>query len=187
MPTVFSKHVPHAKNDFSAFVSEFINTFSSSSIGADFFEKVGIDEYNQLLREEERGRKKQRKSRSCFREEKVDYSATKWGRFIADPLVQEPDSNKGKLFRRRFRVPFFIFQFLCNICHRANIFEVKDESRILIPLEIKVLICLRVLGRDECMDSVAEFSEVAENTCNKIFHRFIKNFSEKFQKEYMKI
>ena len=60
-------------------VSEFIKTFSSSSIGADFFEKVGIDEYNQLLREEERGRKKQRKSRSCFREEKVDYSATNWG------------------------------------------------------------------------------------------------------------
>ena len=60
MPTVFSKHVPHAKNDFSAFVSEFINTFSSSSIGADFFEKVGIDEYNQLLREEERGKRKKK-------------------------------------------------------------------------------------------------------------------------------
>jgi hypothetical protein len=36
----------------------------------------------------------------------TDYSQTNWGKFIADPRVREPQSKEGKLFRRRFLVPF---------------------------------------------------------------------------------
>ena len=130
---------------------------------------------------------REKKRRSFNREEQIDFSATNWARFIADPEVNDPQSRKDKLFRRRFRLPHFIFVFLCNTCKRENIFEIKAEDRVKIPVEIKILICLRALGRDECMDSVAEFSDVAENTCNKIFHQFVKNFSLKFKNEFIKI
>ena len=93
------------------------------------------------------GRKRGRSSHKL--DPPVDYSNTNWAKFIADDSINDPDSRKGKLFRRRFRVPFHIFNFLCRICKLKNVFEIKDESKVIIPIEIKVLICLRILGRDE--------------------------------------
>ena len=93
-------------------------------------------------------------------ETKIDYQLTNWGRLISDPLVNDPTHLKGKIFRRRFRVPFCLFKFIVSCCKEKNVFEVKDEVRSVIPIEIKVLICLRVLGRDKCFDTIQELSQV---------------------------
>ena len=44
------------------------------------------------------------------RPEKVDFWQSNWGVMILHPDVRDPGTKLGKLFRRRFRVPFFIFE-----------------------------------------------------------------------------
>ena len=61
-----------------------------------------------IVPKQTRSRKKSRFS--------VDYSLTNWGKFVVDPEVRDPDSRKGKLFRRRFRVPYTVFCWICTKC-----------------------------------------------------------------------
>jgi hypothetical protein len=51
-------------------------------------------------------------------------------------------------FRQKFRVPFQLFEILFKICGDNNVFQIKNLVKI--PIEIKLLCCLRVLGRDDC-------------------------------------
>lgn len=49
-----------------------------------------------------------------------------------------------------------------SCCKEKCMYSEKYEVRsVVIPIiEIKVLICLRVLGRDECFDTIQELSQV---------------------------
>ena len=115
------------------------------------------------------GPTKKRKSPELREEFKnIDYSKTKWGLLIRNPLVTFPDNRHGKLFRRRFRLPFQLFEILVKICAEKNISEVKDISRVKIPIEIKLLCCLRVLGRDDCFDAIEEMSDVPEKVLQDV-------------------
>ena len=58
-------------------------------------------------------------------EKYINYSNTNWGKFIRDPLIKVPTSSKGLLFRRRFRVPFALFEYILQLCKDSNVFEVK--------------------------------------------------------------
>ena len=66
------------------------------------------------------------------------------------------------MFRRRFRLPFQLFLILVEICRDNNVFEVTNYSRTKIPIEIKLLCYLRVLGRDDCFDAMEEYSNIPE-------------------------
>ena len=50
----------------------------------------------------------------------TDYGQTNWGKFLADPAVKDPSSPKGRLFRRRFRVPYAVFCWICHKCEEKN-------------------------------------------------------------------
>ena len=130
---------------------------------------------------------KKRKSPELREEFKnIDYSKTKWGLLIRNPLVKFPDNRHGKLFRRRFRLPFQLFEILVKICAEKNIFEVKDLSRVKIPIEIKLLCCLRVLGRDDCFDAIEEMSDVPEKTVWWFFKTFLINFPKELLHEVVR-
>ena len=120
-------------------------------------------------------------------EKYINYSNTNWGKFIRDPLIKVPTSSKGLLFRRRFRVPFALFEYILQLCEDSNVFEVKCKQHILIPIEIKLLICLRIMERGEALDSIAEFFEVSEPYCSTIFHKFIKNFRNNYEGQFIKL
>lgn len=45
------------------------------------------------------------------------------------------------------------------------------------PVDIKLLCCLRILGRDDCFDAIEEHSNVPEKTVWWIFKIFLRNFS----------
>jgi hypothetical protein len=45
----------------------------------------------------------------------------------------------------------------------------KDECRVRIPVEFKVLIALRILGLGNCLDDISELSCVSESTVHQIF------------------
>lgn len=112
-----------------------------------------------------------------------DYRSTEWGKLVTDPRVRDPSSKKGKIFRRRFRVPYAVFSWICTKCRIFNVFEIRRENSVEVPLEIKVLIVLRMLGRGECADTLADLSKVSESHCRTIFLLFVKKYRSFLQHE----
>lgn len=45
-----------------------------------------------------------------------------WAHMLLDPRIQDPTTREGKLFRRRFRVPYPIYVYLLNICNEYRWF-----------------------------------------------------------------
>ena len=130
----------------------------------------------------EESTKKRRK-----REEKIDCWASAWGQLIRHPEVSDCNSAKGKLFRRRFRVPFPLFnEILVPICRQKNIFKTQRKSRI--DIEFKILLVLRILGRGNCADDINEFiPAIGHSTINTIFHVFCQNFVSEFYSKYVNV
>jgi hypothetical protein len=103
-----------------------------------------------------------------------------WGLLISDPSVNDPTSVLGKRFRRRFRVPFPVFNdILLPLAKKHRFFHKTRQSRI--PLAAKVLAALRVLGRDSCADSIAELLQnvIGESTVYTIFQQFVTGMATK--------
>lgn len=80
--------------------------------------------------------------------------------------------------------------FVSDICRRYNWFPECREAfgcvdicgRPLVPLEIKVLGHLRILGRGTCFDGISELSGVSEEIHRVFFHKFNRLFSEVFNR-----
>lgn len=47
------------------------------------------------------------------------------------------------------------------------------------PLEIKLLVCLRILGRGSVADDIVEYTGLGETTVYNIFKTFLTTFTEK--------
>ena len=101
------------------------------------------------------------------------------------PFVSDPNSFEGKKFRRRFRVDYETFRdVLVPLCEEKPIFNCIRTSRI--PVEFKIMIGLRILGRDHDCDTVSELAGVGESTCNTIFKQFVENFSTHYCNDFVK-
>ena len=62
---------------------------------------------------------------------KINYWDTEWGRLMLDPTTMDSKSHNGLKFRRRFRLPFPLFQdVLVPICRDKNIFDIKEENKV---------------------------------------------------------
>ena len=135
--------------------------------------ELAEDEIIKELLTEGVANEKQKKKRRVRINKRVQFSDTVWGQYICDDNVNNPHSREGKLFRRRFRLPFPVFQFFVSLCRQHNIFNSTYESKI--PIEAKVLACLRILGRGNCADDINEMSAtvMGESTINTIFKTFI--------------
>lgn len=75
---------------------------------------------------------------------------------------------------RRFRVPYSVL--VDTIVPECQLYNVFGTSYT-IPVEFKVLVSLRLLGRGNCLDDVEEMSGIPESTCSWIFMKFITNFT----------
>mmetsp|Transcript_110408 Transcript_110408/g.216496 ORF Transcript_110408/g.216496 Transcript_110408/m.216496 type:complete len:380 (-) Transcript_110408:798-1937(-) len=108
----------------------------------------------------------------CVHERTDNFEDTPWMK-----LLNHPSTYRYKLFRRRFRVPCPLFrECLMPLVRSRNIFNMVYASKI--PLEIKVMISLRILGGGSCCDDMCEMSGVGESTCNRIFHTFVVGMSK---------
>lgn len=145
------------------------------------FEAIG----KRVLDRKKAGRKVKRK-RVIHEPRCPDYWATKWGQWLLDPRTRDPDSHQYKAFRNKFRMPFPLFQdiFVPDV-REMNIFPQKYFGSKQIPLEIKCLIALRMLGRGNFANDMEELSFVKMSTVNLIFKHFIKNFSAKLFSRYV--
>ena len=83
-------------------------------------------------------------------------------------------------------MPLPLFKYLVKLCHEYNIFDDINVSKI--PLELKVLGCLRILGRDACSDDVTEVTQsfIAESTMNYVFKKFVNGIVNKIYPIFVK-
>ena len=112
-----------------------------------------------------------------------NYWESVWGKMLLDPTTEDPNSTTAKKFRRRFRVPYPLFQeVIVPQCDEKKVFKATTQGKI--PTAFKVLIALRVLGRDAIGDECEELSLMGESTCHFIFKEFVTNYSKHFYDVY---
>ena len=115
-----------------------------------------------------------------------------WLQMITDPLVDDPTSREGKEFRRKFRVPFPVFKDIVSKCKETNdpIFNygptvIGGQSSI--PLELKILMVLRMLGSGlKLMDAAELTGYMSESSCGLFFRKFCEVFRRFFEHVYIK-
>ena len=76
-----------------------------------------------------------------------------------------PTSSAALLFRRRFRLPYPLFEMLMTDTRKwqCNASTHDVAGRQAIPLELKVLGVLRILGRGSCLNGITELSYISES------------------------
>jgi Plant transposon protein len=132
---------------------------------------------------------------STPRDTKVDFLTSTWGKLLkklsvipGGPLIT---SREGKLFRRRFRVPWAVFIDLLQKCKEKKLFGEHSLKRFdccgssICPYAIKLLGVLRILGRNWCCDDVAEATGMGESTIRRGFLEFCSNFVSNYYDAYI--
>lgn len=102
-------------------------------------------------------------------------------------------TKQGRNFRRKFRVPASLFDFLVSTALHRRLFPEYDNDgsgkdafgRPIATLHVKVLVVLRVLGSGCDFTSVYEGSKVDEQTARKFFHRFNHVFVRSLYREWI--
>jgi hypothetical protein len=129
------------------------------------------------------GRKK-RKTEDEPRSDR-DYWGSTWGKLLKTASVSNPKSKKGKLFRRRFRVPYVVFLHLVQVARDKKWYHDKPFSitgEPLPPLELLMCGVLRILGRGVCFDEVAELCNISETSVRLFFHAYCKHMAQEYPK-----
>ena len=133
----------------------------------------------------------------AFRSQPTDFQNTQWGKLLArlsklndgrGPCVTQ---REGKLFCRRFQVPWQIYCELVVKCNEFNLFGIRSNDTVdlcnhdICPVTIKLLGVLRMLGRNLICDDVAEATGMGESTVRTAFKSFCENFVDCFYDKYL--
>lgn len=106
---------------------------------------------------------------------------------LADPRIKDPTTPQGKKLRCRFRVPFPVFTRLLEMAQVLGFAmqPVDCCGQKGLPLELKVLGVLRVLGRATCFDGIEELSLGSAEAHRSFFHEFNRRFVQKYFDDYV--
>jgi hypothetical protein len=100
------------------------------------------------------------------------------------PDLKVENSSIAKKFRQRFRVPpKILFDVLVPLCE--GIFSTGGKRCF--PIELKIMVSLRILGRDAVADDCNELCGIGGSTCNAIFKQFVKGFSKRDYHQFIRI
>jgi len=146
-----------------------------------------IAQYCATLDEEENDEEPKRWVRR--KERVLDWWQTTWGRLIRCPDVNNTSTYNGKIFRKRFRLPHRLFDYLVQHCKADKVFgdDVDAVGRPSVPVEIKVLGALRTLGRGSLHDDVAEISGADAESHRVWFLKFIEYVATRFKEEFISL
>ena len=113
------------------------------------------------------------------------YWSSVWGRLLMENSQSSPNCSTSKLFRRRFRVPYIIFQSILELVRQQKWYH--DEQfdvckQPLPPLELLLLGVLRILGRGLTFDDVSEYNGISASANRVFFHMFCKNMAQEYNK-----
>ncbi len=112
--------------------------------------------------------------------------ASIWGQLMSDIQLEiattgvNPDSELQKTFRLRFRVPYSMFVDIVQECVVGDVFGTGKKA-YKIGVDFKVLLCLRILGRNYICDSVVKILKTGLITVNRTFKQFVKNYSNLYK------
>ena len=141
-----------------------------------------------------RRRKRPFQRRSPKKNKDVDpWRNNAWLQLLQDNQVKDPKTRQGKDFRRRFRVPYPVFERIVQICRTTGEFifnysPVDVTGQLSIPLELKILAVLRMLGDGTKFMTGSELSSfMSEATLNKFFKDFCSIFRKHFQTVFIKV
>ena len=147
-------------------------------------------EENEINDRKVDGRSQPRPGKSNLHGRK-DYCNSTWGRMLLDDKDQlmKFDSAEAKLFRLRFRVPYKLFIILLD--WTEAFIESKEKTRDCtgrpkVPISLKLLGVLRILGRGICYDGIKELSDMSETTIWNFFHTFCAWFREDIYPKFVK-
>jgi hypothetical protein len=96
--------------------------------------------------------------------------------------VKDPTTREGIFFRRRFRLPFPIFERLMSVIREMKWYNEDHRCRL---LELKVLAVLRRLGRGGPFDDCWDGSGMDGETARVFFHDFCAKFSSTLYHVYV--
>lgn len=155
------------------------------------------EEHVQLLNKDGSIRKVKRKNYDRRPKKKKcnenPWTISPWLKLLLDPETSDANSRQGKEFRRKFRMPLKGFQDLVIKCKETNhslfCYGAVDACGVpSIPLELKLLTVLRILGGGLSCSDGADLTGgiISESECHKFFIGFIHNFSMLFEKEFIK-
>ena len=131
-----------------------------------------------------------RAPRTTFNKESCNW----WKNYInvsEDDSIYTVTSKKAKYFRKRFRVPYAFFEsillpWVYTVWGTENPRDCVGKEGI--PIEIKVLGALRVLGRSSHFDDIADMvgSGDGGEAFRTFFHDFCAKVKDKLYKQYVK-
>lgn len=101
---------------------------------------------------------------------------------LQDPFVRDPSTHQGKIFRRRFRVPFPAYEHLLGKALELGFQQLPVSAAGIegVPLELQILRVLRVLGRGTCFDGIEELTGGSAE-CHRVFsHKFCELFARRY-------
>jgi hypothetical protein len=135
--------------------------------------------------------KKSRQSKSKPIDRNKFIESVWWKMLQNKEQLNDPHSKQAKQFRVRFRFPYPLYLRLLDCCRDHHMFSDSTHNCAgspAVPLELKILGVLRVLGRGNCFDDIAELtgSGFQGDVHRRFFHDFCKLFSEHYSPIYIK-
>jgi hypothetical protein len=121
---------------------------------------------------------------------KANYRSTDWwqlfNRLENDLGDFDSDLSKdGKLFRKRFRLPFSEFYNIYETARDEEWFGVPKESKRIVPLSMKMMGTFRLMGRNLVYDDITEISTIKEEVMRVFFGDFVDVFSKRYYQQWM--
>jgi len=114
------------------------------------------------------------------------WAVNSWLQLIRHPHVSDPTKTQGREFRRKFRVPFPVFEDIVSKCKETDepAFNYSEKDAVgqrSVPLELKVLAVLRMLADGL---KFGTGSELANYMTLTTLNAFFKTFNSLFRKHY---
>ncbi|CAM9570424.1 unnamed protein product [Discosporangium mesarthrocarpum] len=125
--------------------------------------------------------------KSCPR---PDYQASVWmNTVLKESLLAEPSTHETSEFRRPFQLPFPFYKKLVEECKRerwcGRLGSGDAVGRASIPVEVKLLVVLQILGRGNSFDDIEMVSGIVESKVQACFHTFCKIFAKGMYKAWI--
>jgi len=90
--------------------------------------------------------------------------------------LRDPTSDEARLFQRRFRISFGLFEYILkwviSWVAESRKSDTDVSGRDSVPLDLLLLGVLRMLGRGTCADGITELSAISETKMLSFFKEF---------------
>ena len=114
---------------------------------------------------------------------KREYADSPWAKTLRNEDIngpRNPCSTKGKKFRTDFRVPYAVFMFivfLAKLHGWGTTGETDATGRCAVPIELKILGVLCILGGDHGFNCVVDLGGFSASVMNVFFVDFVSSFA----------